>query len=119
MKPIDHHPYLTDGDLRTPEDVLAWLREWDATGWDPERHYASEHLSERLDRERRQACRRGARDMARSIAVRKRWLRRDYDEDGGREKFGNFARCMAHMREARWGHELHLALAFRAAARAR
>ncbi len=26
-------------------------------------------------------------------------------------------KCMARMREARWGHELHLALAFRAAAR--
>lgn len=65
MTTLDHRPYLREGDLRTPEDVLEWL-------WERARGPASEGfaakmvatsasaLEARLDRERRKACRRGA-----------------------------------------------------------
>ncbi len=72
-----------------------------------------------LDRERRPACRRGACAMARYIAIEKRALRHDYERHNGEKEFGDFAKCMAHQREHRWGSYLRRALAYRAAARAR
>lgn len=80
MTAPDHRPYLADTDLRTAEDVAAWLEEH-AEQWrrdavaDPSvgarsvrldyaglRALQGAHadLRARLDRERRQACRRGA-----------------------------------------------------------
>lgn len=78
---VDHTPYLLPGDLRTAEDVLAWMRneeaEWRAAATSDAGvpHGASlvrfdgaaigmldgiaKHLESRLDRERRKACRRG------------------------------------------------------------
>lgn len=125
----DHTPYLAATDLRTPEDVLAWLRTSEltrarhhmATGGTESgvTHYSDEAmLAYRLDRERRQACRRGALELIRAIARQKLWLRSDYAQNKGAERFGTFAKCMAHQRETRWGSDLRRALAFRAAARA-
>jgi hypothetical protein len=62
---VDHRPYLVEGDLRTPEDVLAWLCEYDP------REQLGDALVElrvQLRRERRQACRRGARIAWRAAA---------------------------------------------------
>ena len=56
MTPPDHRPYLREGDLRTPEDVLEWLLGHD----EPCVAMACLQLTNRLDRERRRACRRGA-----------------------------------------------------------
>lgn len=100
MTTPDHHPYLADGDLRTAEDVLEWLarpRCCTTLGG----HIA--RLRARLDRERRQACRRGALEM-----------------------WAVFRSCVFHARDSGnaefWGvayNYLQRALAFRAAARAR
>lgn len=83
MTTLDFHPYLVEGDLRTPEDVLAWIAEYIET-WkraakeDPTigaKHYRLDFaglrtleqlhgdLQTRLDRERRQACRRAVRAL--------------------------------------------------------
>ena len=66
MTTPDHRPYLTATDLRTPEDVLAWLDAMALTSseriapiqWSMAMAHA--RLRARLDRERRQACRRAA-----------------------------------------------------------
>lgn len=120
----DHTPYLVEGDLRTAWDVAEWLesRKFDfpyAKKEAPHRtlDLASIDLVERLDRERRQACRRGALECIQQIAREKLWLRRDYDSKGGRAHFGSFQKCMEHQREYRWGKTLRMALAFRASAR--
>lgn len=94
MNDLDHRPYLADTDLRTAEDVAAWLDEH-AEQWrrdavaDPSVGARSVRLDyaglcalqgahadllARLDRERRQACRRGARyeiTMARGFRGRR------------------------------------------------
>lgn len=72
MKAPDHHPYLTEGDLRTAEDVLEWLarpRCCKTLGG----HIA--RLRARLDRERRQACRRGALERWQRLSRLVRWAR--------------------------------------------
>ena len=123
MTTPDHRPYLTATDLRTPEDVLAWLKEraiaadegFVSRAATLDEAYAA--LSARLDRERRQACRRGAHEMTRVIARSKLWLRKDYVSSDGQAVFGSFKECISKMRGGRWGSTLELALAFRAAAR--
>ena len=66
--PIDPRPYAAPKDLVTAEDVARWLRERAERALlgnchPPTHvlHYALMDLRARLDRERRQACRRGAR----------------------------------------------------------
>ena len=119
MTAPDYHPFLLPTDLRTPEDVLPCVLNF-AVDPDIERDATDvfNYLSARLDRERRQACRRGALELTRAIARQKLWLRSDYAQNKGSERFGTFAACMAHQREMRWGSDLRRALAFRAAARA-
>jgi hypothetical protein len=73
----DHRPYLREGDLRTAEDVLEWLRQQVDPGWSylagrGEFEYA---LKTRLDRERRQACRRGARENFAKFSAFARWCK--------------------------------------------
>ena len=56
----DHTPYLLPTDLRTAEDAAAFVHTYvvdPATEWDLSDVY--NYLERRLDRERRQACRRG------------------------------------------------------------
>ena len=106
MTTPDHRPYLTATDLRTPEDVLAWLIDYPST----DAAQASIDLHERLDRERRQACRRGALAVFRE-ACRERERERDaqrlFDDDRAAKTYRMFRL-----------HHLRRALAFRAAARA-
>ena len=116
MTAPDHRPYLGPTDLRTPEDVLAWFRVRPRYPFEGDLVVA---LAYRLDRERRQACRRGALELIRAIARQKLWLRSDYAQNKGAERFGTFAKCMAHQREMRWGSDLRRAVALRAAARAK
>ncbi len=59
--PVDPRPYAGPGDLVTAADVARWLHEIDdddITGGDP-MWLTISRLDARLDRERRQACRRG------------------------------------------------------------
>ena len=70
MTAPDPTPYAAPTDLRTAADVARWLRERDAA------HEGAETLGDaidtlhaRLDRERRQACRRGALDCWRGAMV--------------------------------------------------
>lgn len=63
----DHHPYLTEGCLRTPEDSADFLRAWRDSHNDwLEFGDAIDMLDERIERERRQACERGAECCERS-----------------------------------------------------
>lgn len=57
MTTPNFHPYLIEGDLRTPEDVRDFVASFGNSAFTGEVLRA---LDERLDRERRQACRRGA-----------------------------------------------------------
>lgn len=107
----DHTPYLRPGvDLITAEDACAWL-DGLTSGPARERIYgvldAHAALSLRLDRERRQACRRGALDHWRRYRVAARLLAKAAN---ARERF-EYETCGTRLRAA--------ALAFRAAARAR
>ncbi len=65
--PVDPRPYAAPTDLVTAADVVEWLRERAERALlgnchPPTHvlHYALVDLTARLDRERRQACRRGA-----------------------------------------------------------
>ena len=63
---VDPRPYAAPTDLRTAEDVARWLESRDrgskAAGWRIVRlSTVVTDLRARLERERRQACRRGAR----------------------------------------------------------
>ena len=63
IAPVDPRPYAAPTDLVTAADVARWLHEIDdddITGGDP-MWLTISRLDARLDRERRQACRRGAR----------------------------------------------------------
>jgi phage gp16-like protein len=80
----NHHPYLTDTDLRTAEDVLEWLRHTQrhgCEGHDPrdsegvDLTCAIQALRSKVDRERRQACRRGALQNWRFFSDMARWCR--------------------------------------------
>lgn len=100
---VDHRPHLLPTDLRTPEDVLAWLRLVAPLYLD-----LSYHLARRLDRERRQACRRGALARFKMFAWYGRQVRSggcDFDDE-------DFASEMA------WDDAADC-LAFRAAARSK
>ena len=105
MSGVDHRPYLVEGDLRTPEDVLAWLCEYDP------REQLGDALVElrvQLRRERRQACRRGAK-------FRWTWFAlglREYVRRVRQEGLLSDSDALESLK-----CDLSLALAFRAAAR--
>lgn len=130
MNDLDHRPYLADTDLRTAEDVARWLREH-AEQWrrdavaDPSvgarsvrldyaglcaLQGAHADLRARLDRERRQACRRATfvnlPELARLQRKRKFAVERLWDY------------AVEDIDSLRRAH-VDRALAFRAAARAR
>ena len=68
MTAPDHRPHAAPTDLVTAEDVAEWLRERAeeeprSTAW-----HLHERLTARLDRERRQACERGAEHHERQAA---------------------------------------------------
>ncbi len=99
--PVDPRPYAGPGDLVTAADVARWLHEIDdddITGGDP-MWLTISRLDARLDRERRQACRRGARY---EITIARAFWR----AGGGVQQM----LALAHVQ---------CALAFRAAARAK
>lgn len=124
MTTPDPSPYAAPGDLVTAADAAAFVRTYVVdpdTEWDLSDVY--NYLERRLDRERRQACRRGALACWRRFAcVARSW--------------GERPLTRAAMRDCAWSPEwpfpaarvlvaqamiqdLALALAFRAAARAR
>jgi len=112
MTAPDHTPYLLATDLRTPEDVLDRVLAF-AVDPDIDRHATDvfNYLSQRLDRERRQACRRG---MLRAFkfacanrANARAWAKSDDAEDRHWAKWASKQRVV----------EVQRALAFRAAAR--
>lgn len=70
---VDHRPYLLETDLRTAEDVLEWLYRSQRDEMPVED--ARLELNRRLDRERRQACRRGALENWRFFSDMARWSR--------------------------------------------
>lgn len=112
MTTPDHRPYLTDTDLRTPEDVLAWLDVMALTSseriapiqWSMAMAHA--RLRAHLDRERRQACRRAARLEWRRVCELVRWC----------DAYRNTDAAWHEVAPSMW-RALTLALAFRAAAR--
>lgn len=149
----DHTPYLVEGDLRTPQDVAAWLDgeirdaiegramlapstsfgppvrgpDYDAVSIRALQR-AHQLLTERLDRERRQACRRAAR-VHFGMAVR---IMREAMNIRGRLRDKELANAVWGSSLSRWGRLSHAsvhavalldrltaALAFRAAARAK
>lgn len=115
MSAPDHRPYLRpDVDLVTAEDVLAWLDREDDISGGPPLWYAIDRLRARLGRERRQACRRAALDRWRTASRMIRWCREASD---GRVRH-NADWAWADVGKSVW-HSVYLALAFRAAARAR
>lgn len=115
MNTPDHRHYLREGALRSPEDVLQCVLTF---AEDPDvEHDVSDvynYLSRRLDRERRQACRRGAiaawRDMSRLIV-------NGHESDDGLDSYGYEATADVFIVLA--SEYLAKALAFRAAARAK
>ena len=108
MNDLDHRPYLRPGvDLITAEDVATWLPDRHGLEALLPAHYVRTCLLERLDRERRQACRQGA------LAC---W-RRFCDEAGNIDWTGESLDVWGNRRRAL--ECLTRALAFRAAARAK
>ena len=112
-----HHDYLTDTDLRTAEDVAKWLLERANTEFRGEfiTEDASElhaDLSRRLDRERRQACRRACFEMFAHACKHRRWMRDARAKGVGSDQW------FIDRNEARV-ELLVTALAYRAAARAK
>lgn len=129
MTAPDPTPCAAPGDLVTAADVARWLREWRSTATDNElidavdwergydvhdlrsahnlaQELASRDLDERLDRERRQACRRGALAMFREAIM---WRAAERESCRGE----TWAAVCRERRKRRIGR----ALAFRAAAR--
>ena len=129
--PIDPRPYAAPTDLVTAADVARWLREWRSTATDAEmiaavdwvhaydvqdlrnahdlaQELASQALDARLDRERRQACRRGALYHWRVFAE----MTRMYQDRGDSPLTDGDRRLLAAGRDLR-----REALAFRAAAK--
>lgn len=114
MTTPDPTPYAAPTDLVTAEDVARWLREqideYDIHAIMPPREVlvvTTIALLERLDRERRQACRRGCIAMFREACIL-----REAERDAPVELW----RARYHGQRREW---LIRALAFRAAARAK
>jgi hypothetical protein len=127
----NYHHYLLPNDLRTPEDVANWLRTVDEArhvhepsergddvpilDWlnrlpaHMEARHASAILDGRLDRERRQACRRGARIRFGYFAWYARLVRAGKDWELDSPELAS---------ESAWD-DVEAVLAFRAAARAK
>jgi hypothetical protein len=108
--PIDPRPYAAPTDLVTAADVARWLHEIDGddiTGGDP-MWLTISRLDARLDRERRQACRRGALDRWRRVRELVRWA----------GAYRNAPWAWHEIAPSLW-FALRDALAFRAAARAK
>ena len=115
--PVDPRPYAGPTDLVTAADVARWLDER-AMASPPEpvpqysRHWILElawaDLHARLDRERRQACRRGALDRWRRVRELVRWA----------GAYRNAPWAWHEIAPSLW-FALRDALAFRAAARAK
>lgn len=105
MTTPDHHPYLTENDLRTPKDSADFLRAWRDSHNDwLEFGDAIDMLDERIERERRQACRRGAMANWRKFSAIARWAK---DRNAvPKDEMEDFVHLV-----------LALSLAFRAAAR--
>ena len=103
--PVDPRPYAGPTDLVTAEDAARWL---DTYPWTWPVDYARAELRARLDRERRQACRRGALDRWRAFSMAVREYARQKRDEG-----------LICDSEAEYYIERYLsdALAFRAAAR--
>lgn len=120
--PADHWPYAAPTDLRTAEDVAEWLDTLHR-GPPAERIFGVQDaivaLDARLDRERRQACRRGA------LACWRRWssfVRKWRDVGAGGQLDAAALSTAPADKHAQWALgvsilDLELALAFRAAAR--
>lgn len=123
MTTPDHRPYLTATDLRTPEDVLAWLdaeaASWTEAGIEHGTELvrfdvavsqtlatAAKYVRARLDRERRQACRRAAILEWRRVCELVRWC----------DAYRNSDAAWHEVAPSLW-RTLARALAFRAAAR--
>ena len=105
-------------DLVTAEDVLEWLRFAPAADPVGQDYHAcariAVRLSAMLDRERRQACRRAALEAWRAASRMIRWCREA--SDGRVRHDADWA--WADVGKSVW-HSVYLALAFRAAARAK
>lgn len=116
MTTPDHRPYLASGDLRTAEDVLAWLtdRKWTTpTTKEPQDvtlERAANDLFDRLDRERRQACRRVALGQWHRLSGLVRWARRARTVRGRDRRWDEVGVSVWHI--------LRTFIAFRAAAEA-
>ena len=130
---VDYRPYLREGDLRTPEEVAAWMRSLSLftreRPWRQDLDGACDELDERLDRERRQACRRAARQ---AFSQACRIMRAAMDTRGRRRDRELSDAAWSHPSMFYWPHKnvswndvaellngLAKALAFRAAARAK
>lgn len=102
MSDLDYRPYLLATDLRTPEDVLAWLRAEYLDRYH-DVHEAAEELAYRLDHARRQACRRGALDYWRLMCECEAFIRENpLDAIGARENLVTYkARAIAFRAAAR------------------
>lgn len=130
---VDYRPYLTETDLRTAEDVLAWLemRALSFPNWPTPEHRevgqvlagAACDLAVRLDRERRQACRRASKECFKQARARRRgereWAKTEVGEPGFEiltaEDIAEYAATFRAERVAL----VRDALSFRAAARSR
>ena len=121
MTAPDPRPYAAPTDLVTAADVARWLHEiddGDITGGDP-MWLTISRLDARLDRERRQACRRGA------LVNWRRWssfVRKWRDVGAGGQLDAAALSTAPADKHAQWALgvsilDLELALAFRAAAR--
>jgi hypothetical protein len=112
---IDHRPHLLETDLRTAEDVLDWMyrSQRDETPLEDVRL----ELNQRLDRERRQACRRACMSIFRDACIvrthERDWAKTEPSEVFSAENIADHL-AAAHENRLAWVHE---ALAFRAAAR--
>lgn len=107
MTTPDHRPYLTATDLRTPEDVLAFVHDF-VVDPDVEWDLSEVHnfLRRTIDRERRQACRRAALAEWRRVCELVRWC----------DAYRNSDAAWHKVAPSLW-RALTRALAFRAAAR--
>jgi hypothetical protein len=115
----EFRPYLLETDLRTAEDVLQWIEYRRRYGRATIDHIADD-LVEQIDRERRQACRRGALEKFKAFArTCTRFKRGVKVPDLGRGRATEdciWRHTHGCSEELQW---LAAALSFRAAARAK